>query len=764
MLAGLYTFKGIPMLSASERKAGLRVGGNPHLISILIYIGLTLIIFRHFISAISTGYGNPDNDSDAYIWLNWLNIYSAENGIPFENSNFIGFPFGFSLEDSPFGQLLLDIHAFFYHLIGGDSWRDLLLVMNITKLSTYPLSAISAYALAYYLTRNCFSAFVAGLVFSFSHVHILEASGAMSYLHIETMPLYFLALIVFARSGAFPALVSSAFLAVITFKINAYYGFFLVLLSFPVIVFYSEYRSLKEIVKTTLIYFSVIGISIVTTNLDFFLQNLYMLSETTRLQAGRSADILGSLNSPLTYFANTTNSAVYPFGYSGGGDKFLGYLPVILVLVAPVLSEPLRRSREYLLFALLLLIVVVLASYNPAFYVLNRLYFKIFGMFRGVGYMAVLASLFLAIACAICIDFLSRSKLILNNRYGGWLKNGYPFLMAITALVVVGENLSRDPAFYRVTRIDRLEELYQPVINDESINAIVTYPNEFHDLASGPPRLYQYAAQVAHQKPIANGIQSGHQEFSFKQAILDPNGSGAVDALASIGVDAIVIYNQLNDGSIDVEAMKQDPRLIYVGRFTAPFDQGIDGTIYSLSNKSRDISLFKIKDVNERIAADRNTLQVMPIDSGVQMSANRMTSYKYLVDISTAIEEVQLRWNVPYSSEWLLMDCNTTALDLLDRENFALAEAEIAFPYWNQWTLDFGKIRAGSGPECVSSENGSDHYSFMVLNRKLYIYGLLENISNFIMASLAVIFLLACGMAFMEGAGKRANEAAGNRP
>ncbi|MDT8397318.1 MAG: hypothetical protein RQ899_01740 [Pseudomonadales bacterium] len=735
---------------ASGKKSALRIWNNPHIVAAVIYVVLTLVIFRHVIEAISTGYGNPDNDSDAYLWLNWLNIYAQANGVMFENSNLVGFPFGFSLQDSPFGQFLLDIHALIYHMIDGEDWRDMLFVMNVVKLSTYPLSAMSAYGLAYYLTRNSFSALVAGLIFSFSYAHILEASGAMSYVHLETMPLYFLTLIIFARGGGFWSMTASALLALITFKINAYYGFFLVLLSLPVIVFYNEGGSFKKLLRTSLLYFSFVGICVVATNLDFFLQNLYMLSESTRLQAGRNANILNSLNSPLTYFANTTSSALYSFGYSGNGDRFLGYLPIVLFLAAPIFSASVRRSREYLLFAVLLLSVIVLASYNPLFYVVNRLYFAIFGMFRGVGYMGVLASLFVAVACAVCIEIIARSHFVSALIGKAWVQKLQPTLLIIAAVVIVAENLNLNQAFYRITRIDRLEQLYQPIIDDEDIHALINYPYELHDLGAGPPRLFQYAAQVAHQKPMVNGIQADHQNFALKQIVLNPANEGAIEALASMGVNAIVVYNQLIDGAFDLEAMKSDPRLTYVGRFIAPFDRGLEGPIFSLSNKSRDISLFKIKGANTEITKNMNTLQLLPADGGAAMQVDEVAPYKYELDVVTALDAFQLRLNVPYANDWLLLDCSYSILDILRGKIPALGVSEVAFPFWNQWNVNVDETKQAVAQECLAQKNDGTHYMLTILNRKQFIYGLLHSISNTVMAMLAMLLLVAAGGEFLR--------------
>lgn len=203
---------------------------------------------------------------------------------------------------------------------------------NVSVLLAFILSALAMYLLVRHLTGNGYAAFISGLVFSFfpwrfSHLPHLQLLSA------QWLPLTFLFLHRFTRSGAFRELGWAACFFVLTFYSCGYYGLFLTLFIIVFALLYwrpKDVPSLQSLQKIGL----VLGgsfLAILPVTLPYLrLKRDFGFSRPLDDAVFFSADLLTFLSMPAQ---NWLWGSLLERFRKPEGDLFMGVFPLLLALI-----------------------------------------------------------------------------------------------------------------------------------------------------------------------------------------------------------------------------------------------------------------------------------------------------------------------------------------------------------------------------------------------------------------------------------------------
>ena len=642
--------------------------------TLLAYILFTVVLFYPRLPTIFTHYAMPDVDTDGGLWYQWYVNEIKDQKFVYDITPFAGYPFGYDIAISPADNLVYSTQVFILRYIIGFTWQNLIFITNISSLITYPLSAFFAYCLALFLTKHKKGSFLAGLVFGFSFYHVFMGRGQMSINHIEFIPLYFLCVYYYLQKKGIVSLLLTGLMYGILFKTDAYYAFFSMLFT-PVLFLTYRYKTvafIKLIQEFFVFHISVVIICILI-NINFFISNLYLFDATARIQSGRNSVPRNELATILYFFFPYSFNLLSTF-FSPVGN-LLYSLPVILGVSGIMVV---KQRKVFLGLLLCFIVAMCLSMYIPSLYWLNLLYFKFFSMFRGVGRIILLASLFLGILIAYTFAYLDTTKKIVH-RYSMIL------LVVFTAIYLLG-SVSTDDTWRRKTNFEALAKLYQPLKENRDIHVIATYPNTLNFNNRGFPQPYQLLGQIIHEKNFANGADFRDTPSDVYQGkIKDIASSSAIPALREHGVDTVLIYNRLLDNAPAInKILSADPRLSFIGHYTQPGDNGYT----SANDKSRDISLYAIKGV-KRFEKPYFSIE----NSEVQISVQKMGANIYKVRVPQQSQTVRLLFTYPYTAKWGLYEHGyiPLPLNMLQKE---LHKNEPFNRYINSWVIpkqDTGK-------------------------------------------------------------------------
>lgn len=642
-------------------------------VSFLIYTVITGVIFNHRIENISTHYALPDVDTDGGLWFQWYSIFTKNNNILFDFNDYDGYPFGYDHSISPSSNLIYSVQMFILDKVVGYSWSNLILVTNISSLMSYPLAAIFAAWLCWYLTRNKSASFIAGLIFGFSFYHIYMGRGQMSINHIEFIPIYFLSLFYYLNNKNKFSLILSALAFTILFKADAYYAFFSGIFSVIIVLFYGQ-EHFKSRIRNFFLYFGALSIVLLATNLNFFISNLYVFDSGQLIDKGRFFTPRNELVTILYYFAPLTVNYLYQ------RFQLIGYLLYPITLIIGLLGLFFYKKNK--LFVILfgcLLLAILLPTYVPAFYWLNKLYFYFFPMFRSVGRIPLLAYLFLGLMVGMVLTKFFSSAL------GKKMHAGLQYLVIIPlSFIIIITGLNSDQTWTKNTDFSKINRLYEPLKDNQDIKVIVVYPISLNFGQVGFPQPYQLLGQVVHNKKLANGaFFTSEVAKEYQNNIKDPLEPKTIDYLIKYGVDTILIHNKILPDSEKINnILKKDNRLSFLGRYTQPNDGGT----LSLNEIARDISVYQIKKVVEN---DDSRPQFYTTDRN-QVEYEKIAPHKYQVKIKKIEKPTTLVYNYPYSEKWKIYLGNLSSdydLRFLGKDS-DVKNHQIFNEYTNSWKID----------------------------------------------------------------------------
>lgn len=480
------------------------------------------------------------------IWLNkmaWLG--SAARNF----NNLIGYPFGVDLScinrepalEAPL--LLLSL------------WKNEIFAFNIIILSSFFLSAVTMYFLAFYITRNRIASFLSAIIYAFCPYHCLQAFSHISLAVIQWLPLYVLCLFKFGEKVSYTRTILCAGVFLLVALSNYYYAY--VMFIFTLIFFlFNLYKKFRYSVYEG---FSFIG--------KFLLMGLIILVVLMPLNYKAivavwrgPADSHGELEIPryapplqdlFRYSANITDyirpSEYHPvFGkvnfwfikpykdasrYWSEKTVFLGYVPMIFSFY--FIFNWFRRKRKllkevniYILFFSTIAAFVISLSPKlgsipmPSFFL-----YKIFPMFRSYARFGILVILGTAV-------FAGLGYLEMLERYQR---------KALFTLMVVGLVLFEFmviPPFRNVDYSKNPPE-YEWIRNLPNGTAIAEYPL----LSEIDSDHYKYLFyQRAHKHPLFNGGRRGSEGDAIRCEIKDISEIRSARILNYLGIQYIILH------------------------------------------------------------------------------------------------------------------------------------------------------------------------------------------------------------------------------
>ena len=200
----------------------------PALFYFFFFCFLTFPLIRDF----STYFFTDDGDGFMNIWnLWWVNTAVSQPSIhPFIwYTDMLHYPFGVTL----LGQTLNPFNG----LLAVPLLRVMSLVQvhNVIVLFSFVMSGVTAYWLAYYLTRHFWGSLLAGYIFTFSSYHFAHYYGHLNLISMEWIPLFVLCwYILITRPSVLMALASALTLWLVL--LCDYYYFFYCVLTGALIV------------------------------------------------------------------------------------------------------------------------------------------------------------------------------------------------------------------------------------------------------------------------------------------------------------------------------------------------------------------------------------------------------------------------------------------------------------------------------------------------------------------------------------------------
>lgn len=671
----------------------------------------------------------PDVDADGGLWYQWYLIHIQSEGYLYYINQFFSYPFGFDITFMPFRNLVYVSQAFIMQYIIGFNWNNLILLTNISSLITYPLSAIGAYLFCYYLTKNKAASFLAGIIFSFSFYHVHMARAQLSVNHIELIPFYFLSLVYFLdRKTVFSLLLSSATFALL-FNTDAYYAFFSGLLS-PLIFFAYKRESLISSLKSACIYYPVLLLVLIACNFNFFVTNFYLFNSEAAVATGRNSIAKNELLSILYYFSPPEYSML---------KTYIPYIGNILYVIVPLIVFCglvfLRRTSIQVAILCCFLGALILSAYSPYTYWINEIYFKYFGIFRGVARMVLLAYLFLGILFGLAIHGFMQSMY-----YRKLHQNYKVILFSILTLVLVGNSLNVDQSWWRLSNFSKEVQLYQSIKDNEDIHAIATYPMTQNDVVTGCPETYQLKAQIVHNKAFACGASPFDPYAQAHYAkISDITKSSTIDYLTDHNIDTIMIYNNLQNNSAQINAqLAKDNRLVFVGHLQGTPDSGYIST----TDKARDINVYQIKKVVENNKVQKPLISIS--DKNAEITYEKVSPARYTVDVKHVSQKSQIIFDNPYSEKWEMYLGDTRNLHetqfFLNKD---ILKTHMRYnEYLNAWVIDVDKLKKEYPNQITINSDKSVSFTATIFFAPQAVFAFGDIISLFTFAVITLYFII----------------------
>jgi hypothetical protein len=158
------------------------------------FTALTAILFWPWIAHLSTALIGPPEDNMQDFWNSW-HAATARGWHDFAFTRQIRWPQGTSLAYHSFAWPQVAAVALLAKLFGTD-FVTILTLQNITLLASFPLSAMTMFALARHLLGDVegrdLGATVAGFVFAFNPWHVAQVMHHAHVATIEFIPLFVL--------------------------------------------------------------------------------------------------------------------------------------------------------------------------------------------------------------------------------------------------------------------------------------------------------------------------------------------------------------------------------------------------------------------------------------------------------------------------------------------------------------------------------------------------------------------------------------------
>lgn len=179
---------------------------------VLVYVALTVLVFRNFIPHLGSALIGPREDNMQDFWNTWYAASHVRTWHDLDYTNLIRYSEGTTLYYHSFSYPKILVAAIFGAVFGAHL-TGLITLENLLLIVSFPISAIGGFYLVRHFTRDTVGAVAGGAVFAFNPSHIAHVAHHLHVSSIEFIPFFALAFIlaVERRSWAFTALSTLCF-------------------------------------------------------------------------------------------------------------------------------------------------------------------------------------------------------------------------------------------------------------------------------------------------------------------------------------------------------------------------------------------------------------------------------------------------------------------------------------------------------------------------------------------------------------------------
>lgn len=206
----------------------------------LIYVALTILVFRDFIPHLSTVLIGPPEDNQQDFWGMWYGASRIRALHDFYYTNLIRYPEGTTLSYWGPAYPKLSI-AIIFGAVFGYSTNQLVTLHNLLLVVSVPISGIGAFYLVRHFTNETTGAFIGGALFAFNPFHITEVLHHMGVSSVEFIPFFVLSFILAIEKRSLGFLM----LSTLFFALNALSCWYYLFYCSYFIVFYYSFLSIK---------------------------------------------------------------------------------------------------------------------------------------------------------------------------------------------------------------------------------------------------------------------------------------------------------------------------------------------------------------------------------------------------------------------------------------------------------------------------------------------------------------------------------------
>ncbi len=497
----------------------------------LIYLVITLVMFWPVTTSFATRIAASGGDAYQSMWNIWWTLHAVSSGHSIWKTNLLYWPVGANLITQDLEPISALISAPF-------SLVSLAAAYNFIFILGFVLSGLGMYLLAKYMTGSRYASVIAGIIFTFSAVHIAQAYGHINYTNLEWLPIFVLLLLKMLDTGKYRyAVLLGISFVLLMFMADIELGIQAILLSIAILAGYLAVKSKRHLVlkRRTLINMGIFAASAFIVGAWAYIPIIHFLGSGGTSTANSlngiihnelwSAD-LESFLLPSQYngiFHSISNG--YAQIYKGDPTEtttYVGYSVMALALIG-LYGEKKRKTTIFwgivaLVFILLALGPKVIISGNPELMpnanvttipTLYQIYHAVPGIniIREPGRFDISAMLALSILAAFGIKHI-------EGRFSKWPKHKTMLLMAAVCAILLVElnGMPMSAALAsQVTTPTGIPSGYTNmtslIVGNYSVMVLPAIPNPY----SLDPNIYQGVAmyyQTAFKEPIIDGYTS----------------------------------------------------------------------------------------------------------------------------------------------------------------------------------------------------------------------------------------------------------------
>ncbi|MDE1825228.1 MAG: hypothetical protein KGH77_03370 [Candidatus Micrarchaeota archaeon] len=433
--------------------------------ALAIYLILAMIVFWPVTSNLANVVVNGAGDVYQTLWnLWWVNFATFTLHTSIYSTTMLYYPVGANLATQTLSPLAAYFSAPFQAIGRAFGGNGLGFGYNMVFFTDFMLSGFFMFLLADYLVKNKYAAFIAGIIFAFSPMHLAQSFSHLNWTSIEFLPLFLLFFLIMIREKKilYSLLAAISFVLVIFFGdpeqgiISSVFVFFLLL------IYAIDKARRSEILSTRFaINLAAMIILVLVIGSPFLIPTISALLGSQGLHAAAQlndiphnmlwSDPISSflLPSPFNNFL-TGPAGSYSSIYSADPTErvsYLGYVAIALALIALFHDWKKNRLSNTLVWAVILVIFGWLAlgpylqlgaltsSGIPGIYLVYRA-IPFFNIIREPGRFDMIVTLVLAILAAYGFREIADSRKASSRANA---KHAITYYAAIISILILVE-------------------------------------------------------------------------------------------------------------------------------------------------------------------------------------------------------------------------------------------------------------------------------------------------------------------------------------